>query len=97
MSTLRICAKCHTWNENQDHCTNCGHLLNPDLIRKIELEKKEKLEAGRELDKVDLFLHKVKNSRFILVRVAYYLFYSIWFIFTAIVSFFIAIIAAGPG
>jgi hypothetical protein len=97
MASLKLCPKCHTWNDNKDYCEKCDHLLNHEIARKIEVEKQEAKEANRELDAVDLFLHKVKNSRFIIVRGFYYFFYSIWFLFTAIVSLGVAIVAAGPG
>jgi Na+/melibiose symporter-like transporter len=72
-------------------------VLNYEIARKIEVEKKEEQEANREKDALDKFIYRMKNSRFILVKAIFYFFYSIWFIFAAIVSFFVAIIAAGPG
>ncbi len=97
MASLKLCPKCHTWNNDRDYCEKCNHLLNHEIARKIEVEIQEEKEANRELDAVDIFIHKVKNSRFLLVRGVYYLFYSIWFIYTVIVSIGVAIIAAGPG
>jgi Na+/melibiose symporter-like transporter len=94
---MQKCPSCHTWNENRDYCSNCNHLLNYEIARKLEIEKKEVQEANREKDAIDNLIHRMKNSRFILVKGIFYFFYSIWFIFAAIVSFFVAIIAAGPG
>jgi len=93
---MQKCPSCHTWNENRDYCSNCNHLLNYEIARKLEIEKKEVQEANREKDAIDNLIHRMKNSRFILKGI-FYFFYSIWFIFAAIVSFFVAIIAAGPG
>ncbi|MFZ9847213.1 MAG: hypothetical protein ACO3EE_03545 [Flavobacteriales bacterium] len=94
---MQKCLHCHTWNENRDYCSKCNHALNYEIARKIEIAKKEEQEANREKDALDKFIYRMKNSRFILVKGIFYFFYSIWFIFAAIVSFFVAIIAAGPG
>ena len=63
----------------------------------MEVENQEKQHLNREKDTVDVFLHNMKHSRFIVVKGLFYLFYSIWFVFTAIVSLGVAIVAAGPG
>lgn len=94
---MQKCPHCHTWNENRDYCSQCNYLLNYEISRKLEILKKEEQEANREKDAIDIFIHRMRNSRFILVKTLFYFFYSIWFIFAAIVSFFVALIAAGPG
>lgn len=97
MLVSKLCKKCNNWSTNQDFCPYCGNLLNHQTIRNLEIKKKEELAANREKDAIDLFIFRMRNSRFIVVKGIFYFFYSIWFIFAAIVSFFVAIIAAGPG
>ncbi|MFM7022319.1 MAG: hypothetical protein ACKOXB_05025 [Flavobacteriales bacterium] len=97
MSNSKRCPQCNTWNINSDYCEHCGHLLNHEKARKIEVENKEKAYENREKDKIDIFIDKMRYSSFLLVRVVFYIFYSIWFVFTAIVSLGVAIVAAGPG
>jgi len=94
---MQKCPKCNTWNENCDYCSQCNHVLNYELIRKAEIQKQEREEANKKKDAIDIFLHRMKHSRYILVKGIFYFFYSVWFVFAAIVSFFVALIAAGPG
>jgi hypothetical protein len=93
----RKCPKCGTWNGNEDHCTNCGELLNYTLIRKKEDEKRVKEFSTRPPDSIDRFLNTFKNSSFILVRMVYYILYGVWFMFALIISGILYIVAAGPG
>ncbi|MCX6181362.1 MAG: hypothetical protein NT150_05510 [Bacteroidetes bacterium] len=97
MSISKRCPKCHTWNNDRDYCEQCNQLLNHETARKIEVEQQEQQHLNREKDSVDIFLHNMRHSRYIIIRAVFYLFYSVWFVFTAIVSLGVAIVAAGPG
>ena len=96
MAHSQKCPHCHTWNDDRDYCSQCHYVLNYEVQRKLEVGKKEE-EHQQKKDKVDLFLDRMKTSRYAVVRGLYFLFYWVWLIYAAIVSFFIALIAAGPG
>ena len=85
------------WNTNVTHCSNCGAILDPHLQLKRENELREEAVRNRTKDKVDLFLEHFKTSRWWLVKGLYYVLYSVWFLLFTIVSFFIYMVAAGPG
>jgi Zn ribbon nucleic-acid-binding protein len=91
------CPKCNTWNENQEECTNCGHLLNYWKQREVSIAENEKVRAEALNDKLDDFVEAWKNSRWWILKGLYYFFYSIWFSLMAIVSFIVMIVAALPG
>ncbi len=95
MAVQRKCPGCGTWNEEDDHCTRCGHLLNPVLIEARREEERERQRQSIPPDKLDIFLHRWKHSRYPVLRVLYTVLYSIAMIFFAIASFF-AWIAASP-
>lgn len=97
MSSLKKCPKCETWNEDKEHCTNCGELLDYWKIREQEVAAKDKEFAERPIPKTDQFFIDMKSSRFLLVRMVYYILYSVWAIVMAIVTFFMMMIAYGPG
>ncbi|MES2627689.1 MAG: hypothetical protein V4616_01860 [Bacteroidota bacterium] len=97
MSTQRKCPNCKTWNGDNDHCTECGYLLNYS-IRLAEENKEREIEwEKKNRDRFDEYLHRFKTSRWLPVRVLYYILYSIWFTLFALVSFLIYSVAAGPG
>ncbi len=97
MTTSRKCPNCKSWNTGVDYCTSCNHLLNYQIRLEQEQEQRESDWRNREKDKMDIYLAKFKNSSFWPVKALYYVLYSIWFILFTLVSFFIYMVAAGPG
>ena len=97
MAISRKCAKCKVWTESLSHCSECGEVLDHELIQAKREQERKEYQESLPPSKLDVFFHEFKNSRFLLIRVFYRLLYSIWFIMFSIVSFFIALIAAGPG
>jgi hypothetical protein len=97
MSSNKKCPKCDIWNEDLSHCSNCNELLDYWKIRELEVTKKEKTFKDRPLSDSELFFKNMKYSRFLMVKAVYYIFYSIWAAVMAIVSFFLMMIAYGPG
>lgn len=97
MTISRKCPKCSTWNGDNDYCTNCNHLLNYQM--QLEQEDKERDEKKKQIipDPLEKFFLKWKASNWMVVRVAYYIFYSIWFAFFAFMSFILWLILMGPG
>lgn len=93
----RKCPKCGTWNGSENNCTSCGEILNYNIIRKKEDEKRVKEFSTKPPDGIENFLNKFKNSKFFLIRWVYYILYSVWFIFALILGGILYAVAAGPG
>ena len=93
----RKCPQCGTWNTDNDHCTSCNATLNPELARQEAHDAREEKAANRPPDKLDILHDKMENSRWLIVRIIYRILYAVWTVFIAIVSFFMWMIAAGPG
>lgn len=94
MATERKCPNCSEWNKDVDYCTNCNEVLSPQIIEE-EREKVREERRYREPNAFDKFIHRWKNSRFLMLRVLYQILYTIGVIFFAIASFF-AWLAASP-
>ncbi len=97
MSISRKCPKCGTWNGDNDYCTSCSHLLNYQM--QLEQEDKERDEKKKQIiaDPLEKFFLRWKASKWLAMRVAYHIFYSIWFAFFAFMSFILGLILLGPG
>lgn len=95
MPIERKCTNCSTWNAENDFCSKCGTVISPLLIEEERERKREELRENVLPSKIDLFIHRWKNSRFILLRWIYYFLYTIGFIFFAIGGF-VAWLAASP-
>ncbi|MFK8044506.1 MAG: hypothetical protein AB8B72_03355 [Crocinitomicaceae bacterium] len=89
----RKCGNCNTWNGNVDYCLNCNHPISIKIQEKIEKAKKAEIAAQQPKDKLDIIAERYKNHRFILVRVLYHVFNSIFMVFMGIgsaIAYFIA-------
>lgn len=97
MSVSRKCPKCNTWNDDNDYCSNCGHLLN--YAMQLQKEEQERTEARKQRipDPLEQFFQRWKASRNVLIRAAYYVVYSVWFLLFAFFSLLMSIILLGPG
>lgn len=93
----RKCTNCGTWNRNNDFCTQCAKAISPKELQKIDVVKKEKVARNARKGRLDLFVEKVKTSTNPFVIVLYKTVSFIWFVYMAILSFFLWFIAAGPG
>lgn len=95
--TQRKCSECGEWNGEEDYCSNCGNLIS--LTKQIEIEHAQKVEQriNKTPDKLDNFIDAFEHSRFFLIRFIYRVLYSVWLGFIAILSFFLYILAWGPG
>jgi ribosomal protein L37E len=90
-TSLIKCTSCGTFNRNLDYCTSCGALINPELKRKIAVDKRKKAIKER-VEKEDLaskntLFYRLMNHEYFIVRVIAKFFYSIWVIIAAIGSF----------
>lgn len=95
MATERKCPSCGTWNKDEDYCTNCGALISPKIIEEKREEAREERRNSIPPTKLDLFLERWKNSKYLLLRIIYQIVYAISVTFIAIASFF-AWLAASP-
>ena len=67
----RKCLKCHTWNESNDYCVNCGNVISPELIRIIEKEKRDLKIQNLPKSSLDLWVDRLKMSKNPLAIVLY--------------------------
>lgn len=94
----RKCRHCGTWNKDEEYCTNCGNLLNPEKIRRKEnAEKEKKRLLLRKPNQLDTWLENFSNSKNPLVKVLYHILNTVWIIFAAIGGFIIYIVAMVSG
>lgn len=98
MAIKRKCPECDTWNDGAaDYCITCNELISPTIIEEIRKKKREDIERQKPKDKIDIFLEKWKTSRFFLVRMVYYIVYSIVAIVGGISLFFAYITVGANG
>lgn len=93
----RKCSNCGTWNTNEARCTNCGTALTAELQREERIQKEKKRIEVRPPDFVTAYGERLKNSKNPLLKGLYYIGFSVWFVIMSIVSFFLFMIAWGPG
>ncbi|TDT46267.1 hypothetical protein CLV90_0313 [Maribacter spongiicola] len=89
--SYRICQNCGTVNLNRDYCENCGNIININLKRRLEREKKNKEKLAsikvKEKNDITLFFENAKVHENIFIRYISRFFYSIWIVVLAIGSF----------
>jgi len=83
----RKCSNCGTWNNDEDYCKSCGTALSPKALDKQKTEQLKKEAAAIPPSKVDVFLEKAKTSKYLVVRIGYYIFYSIFLVLGAFGAF----------
>lgn len=97
MRSSRKCLDCNTWNDNSDYCKNCGKLINS--VKKVGLEMDIKEKEAKEATKTafDKWLEKLSASSNPFVKLFYYIIYSVWVIFSAIITFILFLVSAASG
>jgi methionyl-tRNA synthetase len=93
----RKCSNCGTWNTTEDYCKNCGAAVSPAAVNKEKIRKREEEEANKEPSNFDLFLERMKTSKYLLVRMAYKVMYGITMVAGAIGAFFAWMVAMANG
>jgi len=90
--TYRKCPECGLMTINSDYCRNCGTLININLRRQQEREKKELLRKEKERleppNAITEFFEKARNHKNPIVRVLATIIYSVWMMVFAIGAFF---------
>ncbi len=90
--TYRTCQNCGTVSLNEDYCQQCGEIININLKRKLEREKKalekHNIENKKEPNRLTIFFENARSHPNIIIRSLALFFYSIWVIVLAIGSFF---------
>lgn len=89
--TYRRCPECKHLNLNRDYCEQCGALININLRRKQEREKRaEKKEQEKQLEKPSAisqyFKKKIEHPN-LFVRFPAKALYSVWVVVIAIGAF----------
>ena len=95
MAVERKCLQCGTWNKDNDYCSNCEAPISPIIIEEHREIKREESRKNTPPSKVDIFIDKWQNSKFLLLRILYKVLYTIGVIFFSIAGFF-AWLAAAP-
>lgn len=87
----RTCQNCGKVNLNKDYCEQCGEIINTNLKRKKERErraaKKEQQAKSKKPNVITSFFENAKDHPHFFVRWIAKFFYSIWVIVMAIGSF----------
>lgn len=96
MATERKCTTCGTWNST-DTCSSCGAELNPKRLRVQKIRAVEAEKALRPPSKLELFLQHWKASQNPFFKMTYWIGYSVWVVYMAILSFIAFMAAWGPG
>lgn len=89
--TYRTCQNCGEVNLNRDYCKQCGQIVNINLKRRLEREKKavdkKKTATKKGPNRLTLFFEKAKEHDNIIIKLTARFFYSIWVVVIAIGSF----------
>jgi len=93
----RKCPNCATWSTNQDFCPSCEQAISSSAISVVEEQKRIDTIANRPPTKLDIIVDRMKYSKYWLVRVGFYIGFSVWTMFMLILSFFMWLIALTPG
>ncbi len=96
MLVERKCLGCGTW-VSTDVCPKCGLNTNPKKIRVDKIREIKSKKEAQNSSRLELILKKWKNTKNPFFKMSYWIGYSIWLIYMAILSFFAFIIAWGPG
>lgn len=93
----RKCSNCGLWNTDVDYCTNCNTVLNLKLKAQQERIEKIKTEPKPKPDQLDKIYDWFQYHPFLLVRVIFNIFRSVWVALMAVLTFFIYSIAWAAG
>ena len=85
----RKCPNCSHWNIGKDYCEKCEAALSADAISKEREARLIQEEENKPKDKTDIWIEKIKNHKYLFVRISFQILYSIWAIFMAFVGFFV--------
>lgn len=81
------CRKCKTWNDGGDYCKKCNAVISMEEEERLDIEVKKEIERNKPKDKIELFIEKYKNHNNLILRGIFYIFYSVYLLFTAIGMF----------
>ena len=93
----RKCLHCGIWNTIEDCCKSCGQPISQREIDRVEALEKRAIELEKPKDAYQLFAEKLKNHRYLFVRIIYKIGYSITLVFGLIGAFFAWMIALANG
>jgi methionyl-tRNA synthetase len=84
----RKCRNCGTWNDEEDYCKSCQSSLSPLALEKEKDALRKQEEETRTPSNFELWLGRIENHKFFLVRLFYKILRSIGIIFTFFGVFF---------
>ncbi len=89
--TYRKCPECDHLNLNSDYCEQCGALININLKRRLEHEKrvheKEKERKLKNPNTISLYFKKMRKHPNLFIRMLAKALYSVWLVVMAIGAF----------
>jgi hypothetical protein len=94
----RKCATCGRWNKGEiEYCSFCNAPISPEKIIASRALEREEVESQKPLDKIDVYLKKLKEHPNFIVRILFRIIYSTWVVFMLIVSAIVYVVALTPG
>jgi hypothetical protein len=91
------CSSCKTWNADVEFCAYCGAPLS---ARQLNIQYRNQIDEEdkkRPPSKLELYIARQMKSENMLVRGLFYLLYSVWVVYMAVVGFFVYLIIGTPG
>ena len=93
----RKCLACNVWNNDEDYCLNCKEPISPLALDKAKEEKRKIALASMPVSKLDVLLEKAKTSKYLIVRMLYFTFYSVFLLIGGIGAFLAWLTAMANG
>ena len=93
----RKCSNCGHWNTDLDYCEKCNTLVSLELQIELEHAKKWQERVNKEPDQLDHIVDGIRYSRWWVFRAIYWIGHSVWVVLISILTFFMYMIAWGPG
>ena len=83
------CYKCGTYNDNKDHCKECGVLINPYLRRKQYIERRMKIRntVDKNAPSLENTINKYLYHNNFIIKWTSRLFYPIWIVIMGVGAF----------
>ncbi len=94
----RKCTSCNKWNIGEhENCQFCNAPISPEKIIESRAQKRQEVEEQKPLDKIDVYLKKLKEHPNFFVRILFKVIYSTWVVFMLIISAVVYFVALTPG
>jgi hypothetical protein len=81
------CKSCNTWNTDADYCKNCNAVISMEEEARLETEIYEESIKNKPKSKFDLFIEKWKAHPNFILKIFFYIFYSVYLVLAGIGAF----------